>query len=400
MAVTVWTGRNGAPVTTRHIDTDRRSIDVSKTILELEPDATPFLVILANASKGSTGSLEYIWYDNEPDSCWTRVMADYDNLTDTLTVDDATIFRVDDILKNTRTGEVMSVKSIESATSIKVYRQFGYEALNNIFIGGTQATAGVANDNLLRLGQAMKEGWTAPEPRGSQPKKLYNYIQTFSHTIMVTEDNENERKVTGGSERLRQRKLVGVEHRKDIERALMFGERMDHTDHQKRLTGGVLQFIKSNCFDVGTLNAGTLTEQLFEKYCETLFRYGSKTKLFVCSPRIGSVINEFGKKHIEMVPEKDVYGLRLSRYKSFHGNLIIATSHLFERDYAGLGIGMDVGNINYNVFAGKDSTLNENIQAKDAHALKDEIYTQCGTKVRLEKTHAILTGVQKGVEAA
>ncbi len=400
MPANIWEAAQGAPVTTFHVDTDRRDIDISKSILELEPDATPFLVVLANASKETSNSLEYIWYDNEPDSCWTVVTAGYDTVTDTINVDDSSIFRKEDILKNTRTGEVMQVTNVVSSNQITVYRQFGYEAINNVFIGGTVAAAGLANDNLLRMSTVMAEGWKAPEPRGSQPKKLYNYIQTFSHTIEVTEDNENERKAAGGSERLRQRRLQAVEHKKDIERALMFGERMQHVDKKKRMTGGVLQFLKSNCFDVGSLNAGTLTEPLFEKYCEMLFRYGSKTKLFVCSPRIGSIINEFGKKYIEIVPSTEVYGLRLKRYKSFHGDLIIATSHLFERDYAGLGLGMDVGNLHYRIFAGNDSKLRTNIQGKDEHSIKDEIFTQVGTKVRLEKTHAILTGVQKGVEVA
>ena len=39
------------PVYTTNIDRDRREIDVSKRIAYLEPDATPFTVILMRARK-------------------------------------------------------------------------------------------------------------------------------------------------------------------------------------------------------------------------------------------------------------------------------------------------------------------------------------------------------------
>ena len=54
----IWEGSDGAPITSYHIDRERRDINVSSEILELQPNETPFLVIAQRASKGTAKSLE------------------------------------------------------------------------------------------------------------------------------------------------------------------------------------------------------------------------------------------------------------------------------------------------------------------------------------------------------
>lgn len=399
MSARVWAGRNvnGRAVSTYDVESTRRDEDISREIYELEPDATPFLVISNEVASETVYSLEYSWYEDEPNSYWGTVIEPYDGITSVIKIDGLNCSS-DSILKNTTTGEIFNVQQRLSETEYKVDRQYGYEAINNVFIGGTQATPGLAGQNIMLISTAMKEGWDAPEPTGNQPQKKYNYVQTISSTISVTEDNETERKRAGGSERARLNKKEGVDHLKRVERACIFGERMEHVDHEKRLTGGVIQFIHSNVFDIGMLNDGILTDKLLERFCEMAFRYGSKNKLLKCSPRVGSIINELGKRRIEMVPEDEVYGLRLSMYRSFHGNLYIATTEMFEKDYQGLGLVLDMSNIKLRYFAGNKSKLRRDIQSRRSHKHEDEVYTQIGTKVMLEKTHAILTGVRDAEE--
>lgn len=384
-----WIGTAGSPVSTYNIDSQRRDIDVASDIPLLVPDATPFLVVLMRAAKESVNSMEFTWFDSEPASWWTKVETAYNDAVTEIVVEGGSIFKPKDILKNAATDEVMIIESISNDT-LTVIREAGYDSVATT---GTEAVAGDAGDNIMRMGNAMEENSLAPESRATQPSKEFNYVQTFRTPFAGSEDDDNESKKTSQSERIRLRKEKAIEHKLDMERALLFGERMEHINKQKRLTGGLFQFIKSKSYDVGSTNAGELTEAEFENYCEELFQYGSKKKMFICSPRVGSIINQFAAGKIETVSGDEAYGLRLKQYQSFHGDLYIVTSQTFERDYGNMGVGLDIGNIKLRPYAGHDSKLRENIQENDRLGWKDEYLTQGSLQVRLEKTHAILSGV-------
>lgn len=385
MPQNTWSGSNNSPITTFDIDSSRRDIDVSNDIPLLVPDATPFLVVLMRAAKKTVNSMEFTWFDSEPESWYTKANGSYDDSTTAIDVDNGSIFKPKDVIKNTSTGEVMFVESI-AGDELTVVREAGYDSTADT---GTEAAAGSDEDNIMRMGNAMEENSLSPDSRAVQPVKNFNYVQTFRTPFEGSMEDDNEAKKTNQSERTRMRKEKAIEHRLDLERAVLFGERMEHIDKQKRLAGGLLQFINSKSVDAG----GELTEGDFENYCEELFQYGSKKKLFICSPRVGSIINQFARDRIQTTSGEETYGLALSRYKSFHGELYIATSRTLEKDYKNMGLGLDIENIKYRPYAGNDSKLRTNIQENDRLGWKDEYLTQSSLEVRLEKTHAILENV-------
>jgi len=390
----IWGATDGAPVSSYHIDRDRRDIDISSDIYKLLPDANPFLVILMQARKNPVNSLEYIWFDEEPASWKTKVASSYgdDPGDTTIEVADGSIFVAKDIAKNTRTGEILFITEVSNNT-LTVERQYGYEEISSSHIGGTERASGAVDDYLLRLGNAMEENSRAPDTRAYQPIKLYNYVQTFRLPFDASNDVTHEGKATNEDERTRLRRIKAIEHRMDIERALLFGERNEHIASKRRTTGGLMQFIKTNYYDVGTSNQGILTEPEWENFCEMAFDWGSDRKLFICSRRVGSIINQFAAGRINTVSGEESYGLRLQEYQSFHGQIMIAPSKVFEKEYYGdMGVMVDIENIDYRPFAGEDSTLKMNIQEPDRDGWKDEYMTKVGSRVRLEKTHAVLKG--------
>lgn len=399
----IWGPTDESPVLTYSIDSDRRDLDVSKEIANYLPDATPFLVVLMRARKVATPSTEFKWYDKEPASWWTEVTSGYGDdavSDDEIIVDDATICKPKDIIKNAATGEVMRIidVSVGAGTSApggtwEVARQYGYD--DTLFDDGTQAASGSTGDNIMRMGNAMEENSLSPQARATQPNKFWNYVQTFRTPFSASNDVTEERLKTSPNERNRLRQEKLVEHRLDIERAMLFGEKMESLDDDVRMTGGLLQHIETNAYDVGQTNGGVLTEAEFENFCKMGFQWkkATKDKLFVCSSKVGAVINQFAAGRIQTVSGEKAYGLQLNEYQSFHGKLYIATCESFEKDYDGMGIMLDVGNLEYRPFAGKDSTLQANIQENDRDGWKDEYMTKAGLAVRLEKTHAILDGV-------
>jgi hypothetical protein len=384
MAKNIWTGTDGAPVDSFRIDTDRRDLNVADRILELQPSETPFLVIGDKTSSGTAKSLEETWYDDDLAPWWTEAGSDGLAGDTTITVNDGSIVKPKDLIKNTTTGEVMFVTDV-SGNDLTVERAYGDETDS----GGTAAAAITTGDNFMRMGNAMEENSLAPEARATQPNKFYNYVQVFRTPFSGSLEDINEPKETTEDERTRLRRRKAIEHKLDLERAYVFGERNEHISDKRRTLGGLFQFLTNQYDTIG----GNLTESLFEETLEDAFKYGSKEKILITSPRVGSVINKFAKDNVQTRSGETYYGLRIAEYISFHGTLYVATSHMFERDYQGMGAILDMENIDIMPYGGYSTTLRENLQETDRLGWKDEYLTMATLRVRLNKTHRVMDGI-------
>ena len=379
------------PVVTTTLDRDRLAIDCSKTITQLIPEADPYAVILMRARKEATDTSEFIWFDDEPVGWWTQINdADLNDAaanTATLKVKDASLFAVNDILKVPRTGEVLRVTeatATDESQQVVVVR--GY---------GTTAAAKLLNEDwLMRIGNAMEQNSNAPASKLNQPQKFTNYTQIVRTTFDESMTSAHEVKRVGGKERTRLRAKKLLEHRLDIARISLWGEKKEDLTGGKprRMTAGINSFITKRK-DMG----GGMTEAEWEAFLEEGFEYGSKTKLLVCSRTVGGAINMIAQNKIVTSSGEETYGIRLPKYRSFHGDVIIAVDRSLENAYAGYGFLLDMKNIKYRPLNGRDTKLHPNIQANDVDGWVDEYLTEFGMMVRQPKTHAVLfncTGYQ------
>jgi hypothetical protein len=387
MAQNIWTGTDGAPVSSFNIGTDRRDLNVADKILELQPSETPFLVIGDKTSVGTAKSLEETWYDDDLAPWWTEAGADYLIDATTITLVDGSIVRAKDLIKNTTTGEVMVVISV-SGNDVTVERAVGDETDGD----GTAAAAGTAGDNFMRMGNAMEENSLSPDPRATQPNKYYNYVEIKRTPFSGSIEDLNEDKETTEDERKRLQRRKAIEHKLDLERSYVFGERNEIIAEKRRTLGGLFQFLDNQFDTIG----GPLTESIFEAALEDAFKYGSKEKILITSPRVGSAINQFARDNIEVRSGETYYGLKIAEYISFHGTLYVATSHMFERDYLGMGAILDMENIDILPYGGFSTTLRANLQEEDRLGWKDEYLTMSTLRVRLNKTHRVLDGITFG----
>jgi hypothetical protein len=368
------------PNYTLSVDKTRRDIDVARDIARLYPNETPFAVFLMRARKVTTPTAEFIWYDSRLGSWWTKVNHEGGYAADAtqIVVDDETIYVPYDVIKVPRTGEVMLVTAVATEThTATVIRGYGV----------TAAAALNDNDNLMRIGNAQKEFSTAPQSKIKQPSKEYNYTQIFRTTFDQSMTGAAEALKTNETERVRLRKDKGVDHRMDIERGFIWGERKEDVSAKRRMTGGLLSFIKTNVNDIGAIS--NFDEDEVEDFCAEIFKYGSKSKLFVCGSALGSKFNKIASGKIQTQVGQNKYGLRIATYMSFHGDLHIVTSQTFEQEYAGWGISMELKNVDYRPLSGRDTKLRANIQAPDADGWMDEYLTEAGLRVRLEETHGV-----------
>lgn len=375
------------PVYTNNLDRDRVVLDVSKQIAEYEPSETPFTVILMKAKKKNTINHEYIWWEDSLGARWTKVdnASGYAHDATSIAVADGSVFAPGDMLKVPKTGETMRVTGVSSNT-LTVIRDWGQTKPS-----GTPTTYNLADEDwILNIGNAMKEGSTAPTPKLGQPTKVSNLVQIFRTPFDVTGTVHAEQQVTNEQERARLSRKKGKEHRIDIERACLFGEKREYISGNEivRTTGGVTQFIQTNMYNPG----GALTEANFIKeFLEPCFTYGSQKKLLVASARLLSVINNFGLGKVQLVPEDKSYGLRLHRYISPHGDVILAQSKVLTNYYSGWGFLLDMDNVSYRAL--RDTSLKRNIQQNDEDAIRDEYFSEVGFQLELEKSHGIIKGV-------
>jgi hypothetical protein len=365
------------PTITSNLDSLRRDLDVSKEIIRTTPDATPFTIMMLKSRKKPTKTAEFYWWEEDCFAYWTKInkSAGYTDSDVKFAVDDYTIFAINDLVKVPRTGEVLLVTKVES-TGITCTRAFGE----------TAAAALVNDDDLVVLGNAMEERSSVPGEKTVQPTKLYNYTQIVRTPFGISGTLDAEQQVTNEQERQRLTKSKSIDHKLQLERIMMFGERKQDTSSGKRqTTRGVEKFIATNVYDAG----GVLTEAEFDlNVCEPVFKYGEPTKVLVASRRMLSIMNGWGKEKLQVSQGAKAYGLNLTEYVSPHGTLLIAPSRTLEQYYAYHSFVIDMKYVEYKPL--RDTALRRNIQANDVDGFLDEYMTEFGLKFQMEKAHMMI----------
>lgn len=361
------------PVLSFDIDRLRRDIDVSDEIMRLIPEENPWLVMTMQSRELPTLTAEYNWFDGEPWAYWTTVNgAHNDTVTSiVLTTGGGVCFAAKDVAKVPSTGEVMYVTAVSTDT-LTVVRGYGETAAASIADGAA----------IVCLGNAMEERSSAPAEKVGQPTKDYNYCEITRTPFGDSATVEAERQVTTEQERSRLTKDKLLDHRLARERQYLFGERKEDAANKRRMTRGLEKAITTNVYDAG----GALTQTNFDtQVCEKVFKYGTRQKVLIASPRMVSIINGWANARLQMSQGAKEYGLELSEYVSPHGRLLIAPSKALEQYYAYHSFIVDMKYIAIRSL--RKTKLRRNIQAADVDGFLDEYVDEAGLQVRLQKTH-------------
>jgi len=114
-----------------------------------------------------------------------------------------------------------------------------------------------------------------------------------------------------------------IEHKRDMENTLFFGRRnLDTTvvpGSVAGVCGGLIDYNTSNVTNVG----GNLTQALMETFLRSGFRYGSRKKVFFCSPLIASGLSSFPLGRLAPNAfDADTWGVSLQNYQSAQGDML------------------------------------------------------------------------------
>jgi hypothetical protein len=371
---------------TGNIEANVLEPDFANTIAELEPSKDPLTVLTRRLNKDTCINPKFTWFEDKLKARFDTINngAGYSSTATSIVVTNGGQWAADDLLYVTRTGEVLRVTAV-STNTLTVLRGVG-----------STAAALVDTDEILNIGSAAEEG-ALDKPAGTNnPTEAFNYTQIFRRTVDETKTARSTANRTSPNDWARQLNHEGIEHYKDIEYAALLGRPSLNTSgtNPRRTTGGFVNYATQNSTDVG----GAMTEQEFFDALRPMFRYGSGTKLAMCAAKPVDIINAYPRAKLQIVQGEETFGLRIMQVVSPHGNLNLVTHWLLEGAVFANQIWVaDLANVGYRYLhgddGGRDTHMNQNIQANGADGRKDEYLTECGFKFALPLTHGKIVNI-------
>ena len=377
---------------TGEFSVDFRPTNYRQLFTLLEPNGTaPLQALLSMASSESTDDPKFNHFRDELPDRVLRInnSGGYNTSATAMVVDssDDTAFVVTGtIIVNIRTGEVMRASANANTTTHTLTLERG------IGNSGT-GVAVLDNDYLAIAGFADSEGGTAPDPISFDPTTDYNYTQIFKMAVSVSGTLQNTYLRTGDKEQEQLTKALKL-HMGDMERAFFFGKRAEQngsTAQPTRYTGGLTNMI-TNVVDAASAfaTANKITEKEFDrKLVEDIFAYGSAEKVAFCGAKVVANMQEIGKNRWTPQQVSGSYGVSMTRYATFAGDLLVHLHPMF-RQVPGMEDAMiilDMPNLNYRYMKGRDTQLIRDVHTNDFDGVKHQYLSECGLEMLQGKPH-------------
>lgn len=372
---------------------DARPENWREKYMMLEPNGSaPLTAILAMLQSEATDDPEYHNFRKElPEFRFTHsgtALAAGVTLTATAAAD-LTYVRVGDLIRNWRTGDVAKVTAKPSSTTLTVTRG----------VGNSGTGIDVANaDVWFVIGNANAEGGDTPTGISWDADSVENYTQIFrtpvnmTRTAMKTNFRTGDQYIEKTRDALKQHMML-------MERAFLWGKKdiiTGSNGQPERYTAGIVSSLSTNVLDGSALStAGQLTETAFDTFlAQNVFAYGSSQKLALVGWKVADLLQQVAKDRwqIEAVDMNMSYGMSLTRYMTFAGELVVKTHPQFRMipGAESMALILDTKDIKHRYI--DDTALLKDRQANGIDGVTDEYLTECGLELLQEKTHALITG--------
>ncbi len=291
------------------------------------------------------------------------------------------------VYKNLNTGEQVLVSSVSTDT-LTVVRAIGG--------GGSAMSAG---DSLVFMRAVFPDGAGKGDLKSVKEADDYNYTEIIKTAYGFTGRQENT-SFYGGRDPMTERKWQGIEHAKSIEYMMLFGRRhlISGSSPQHTFSGGVDFFINTNRWDVSDIE---VNERAFVEWLEEAMRWGdggyqsgSATKYLFHSARWGTQLEFFAKDKIQYRALEPVAGLKLNRYVTTHGNIILVPTPILDEHHGDMAFLLDLNHVRPVTHQGRDTKLVKDIQANDIDGTEEQYVSDKGCEVTLEASHSVAFGMQ------
>jgi len=360
--------------------------------------SAPLTAILAMLPSEKTSDSKYNWWVKPLplQTVFINLAAGYTSgdttfvLDDSLGADPGIILRKGHVLMNMRTKEHMKVTADQAAgTSVTVQRQYGE----------TPAAALLDNDEIRVVGNVNEQGGPVPSAIFYSPTQKYNVTQIFRTPLNITGTALQTHLRTEQAKQ--QAKIEALELQSiEMEKAFIWGERFETTGPQGKpetTTRGVVRWIGADApANDNTASAGSLDETELLGYLEPIFRYGAPEKLCLAGSTALNVLTRIAKggTTLNMDPGSEkVYGIRLKRFVTAFGDLLVKMHPLFNEyaDWRQTMLILDPRQFKYRYI--RDLQYLTNRQNPGDDAVIDEFMAECGLEVHHAETMGIVRGI-------
>ena len=377
---------------TGQFTTDFRPTNYRELYTLLEPSgAAPLQALLAMTSGESTDDPKFNHFRDELPNRVLNLGAAATNSATTISLTnhaDVPFITAGTMLHSTSTGENMLVTSTAAAgsslTVVTVTRGIG-----------STAAAILINKEIVIIVSAQAEGGNSPDAVSFDPTVEYNYTQIFKTPVNVSRTLKNTTLRTGDKEQEQLTKALKM-HMGDIERAMFFGKRHilnGSSSTPTRFTGGLFESITNITDAASNATANRITEKEFDRLLvEDLFAYGSTEKIAFCGAGVAANMQEIAKNRWQPTQVDGAYGVNMSRYSTFAGDLNVILHPMFRQipSLKNSMVVLDLPNVKYRSLANSDTQLERDIQGNDADASKHQYLTECGLELTQAKVHHVV----------
>tara|TARA_Y100000593_G_scaffold17532_1_gene35104 strand:+ start:10489 stop:11877 length:1389 start_codon:yes stop_codon:yes gene_type:complete len=427
----------------------RRLYDFGDRVAELSPEESPFFVYLNKMSKSPTNDPVFRFLENRSKIDWTtrsfELAADV-NGGSAVTAGTQYSFTVDDSSSGSASdvnwlqkGMVFAVQVLDAAVgtayaTVRVDSAVTDAGSSNTFTGRVIAlphsdfSTGYNilsnNDKCQVIGTSFEEGTGSPDVWSSSLDDDYGYTQIFKTAAEMTNTAiaTNLRGYSNEWNRIWNLKLR--EHKVDIERAMLFGQRnrVDSIQYSEGIVGHVVKNSAPTSGDAnlsytpGVAYNRTLAEAEFHydrllTDFEVIYdpaRGGSSAKLALAGLPVMSLFNKFGagglvketndaNTYMQYNIDKEYvdgsFGHKLLSINTIHGDLSLVREPLFRGFSSAYMMIVDMGQVAYRPLVGnglnRDTHIITNVQQADEDLRKDMILTEAGLEITLPETHCL-----------
>lgn len=419
----------------------RRLYDFSDRVAELAPDESPFFVYLSKVAKVPTDDSVFRFLENRSRVDWTNRSLYADSalgsvtagVSGTIDFDDGAGDQIDWLVK----GMVVAIEVVDGK-SHAIFR------IDSVSVGTTETRCDVTcmsvgnasesgynavadGDAAQVIGTAFAEGTGSPDVWSKSLDDDFGYTQIFKTAAEQTNTSLATRYRGYADEWSRIWNLKLREHKVDIERAMLFGQRGRASGIQttEGLVGNIIvnrqaQTPGSISYSSGApyfaAEASTaITYDTFLSDFEVFFdpaRGGSNNKLALAGLPVISYFNKLGPGFVttsletagetesqsnlynfQAVQREGAFGHSIMQLNTVHGDMSIIREPLFRGMTAGFLLLADMKHCAYRPLVGngvnRDTHVITNVQQGDEDLRKDMILTEAGLEVTIPETHML-----------
>ena len=432
----------------------RRLFNFSDRVADLAPEESPFFVYLSKVAKVPTDDPQFRFLEDRTKVSMTDRSFQIKGDVAIPTQGNTAIYVVDIggnaaveflipgmVLSVGKTVAVDSTDQTPAHVIIRVEGSISVDTTANetSFLGKTISGAdgvSIDNDSCTVIGTSFAEGSGAPDVFSESLDDDFGFTQIFK-TACEMSNTARATKYRGYDDEFQRIwNLKLREHKIDIERAMLFGQRAATGGIQ--YTEGIAGHIIANGTAVGgaanlAYSAGapyfrsaTASELTYDRLLsdfEVVYdpaRGGGDSKLALASLPVISFFNKLGKDSFlhgsmsynasaqppsgtnvsssalryNMEEKSGSYGHKIMVLETIHGTLNLVKEPLFRGNASGFLAMVDLDHVAYRPLVGngvnRDTQIMTNVQSADEDLRKDMIMTEAGLEVSLPESHYLL----------